>query len=149
MLTLSKSFTSLAVFINTFCSAHVIMSCCYYCKLLTVFQVKFKWTFQNYSPLNISQSINIKWRTCYREATNIQHSISRLKITKAAFTWSLIWKLTNMKMKKVISPSGQAYLKWNESNKNFDYLIKQDHVLIEKGHIWTENLWILLNIEAD
>ena len=28
-------------------------------------------------------------------------------------------------------------------------MIKQDHVLIEKGHIWTENLWILLNIEAD
>ena len=39
----------------------------------------------------------------------IQSKLS-LIFTKAAFTWSLIWKLTDMKLKKVISPSGQIYL---------------------------------------
>ena len=35
-------------------------------------------------------------------------------------------------------------LQWNESNKNFGHLIKQENVLIDG-----ENVWILLNIEAD
>ena len=40
-------------------------------KMLTIFQVKFKRTNQNYSPSNISQSINIKCFICDREVTNI------------------------------------------------------------------------------
>ena len=58
LVTLSKSFTSLAVFINTFCSAHANMQLCFVminnCKLLTVLQVKFKETNQTYSPSRFS-----------------------------------------------------------------------------------------------
>ena len=61
---LSKCFSSLSVFLTHFA---LQMQACnnlmiHNCKLLTVFQGKFKLTNQSYSPSKISLSINIKWR---------------------------------------------------------------------------------------
>ena len=48
---------------------------------------------------------------------------SRPKVT---LTWSPIWKLTNMKLKKIISPSGQVYLNVymfrNETHIGVDFI---------------------------
>ena len=75
LLTLSQCFTSFAVSINIFRSAHKRMKLCYVMidngKLLTAFQVTFKRTTQSYSPSKISQSVTIKWHPCDREVTNI------------------------------------------------------------------------------
>ena len=64
LLTLSKSLVSFVVFINTFCSAYANMQLCFVmidnCKMLTVFQVKFKEINQSYSPSRVNQSISIK-----------------------------------------------------------------------------------------
>ena len=45
--------------------------------------------------------------TNMRRGTHIQCWISNRSV---AFTWNSIWKLTEMSLKKVISPSGQVYL---------------------------------------
>ena len=76
LLTLSKCFTSLAVFINTFCSVNASMQLCYVmtdtCKLLTVFHLNSNEPIKVTHVQNLAnQSINIKWHTCDREVTNI------------------------------------------------------------------------------
>ena len=90
------------------------------CKLLTIFQVKLKRTNQSYSPLKVSKSI---WNGALMIAKwqVYQQFLSRLKITKMKWKQRKLWSFDKMR-------------------KCFNW---------KKTYMDGQNMWILLNIEAN